>query len=142
MTDTSENQEGFPLKIVNPKLNPIVKFCKEHKFLDCNRNRDFTKTIVIIIIISYLISLFSRCLIPKSTWSWWTLSFGLLISFIASDMISIGPGKLGSIVVRGFDSLIGAGDVYASDEIKYGNEILRIGFACQLVGLIFSLIDP
>jgi hypothetical protein len=34
-------------------------------------------------------------------------------------MISIGPGKLGSF--------IGGSDVYASEEIRYGNEILRIG---------------
>ena len=110
----------------------IAQFCKKHKLLDSHRNRDVLITLAIIFIISYLVSLFSFCLIPKSTWSWWMLFFGLLINFVASDMISVGTGKLG---------VFAGADVYTSEEIKYGNEILRIGFACQLLGLSFSLIN-
>ena len=35
-----------------------------------------------------------------------------------------------------------AGTIASSIEIVYGNEILRIGFACQLLGLIFSVGEP
>ena len=117
------------------KTNPVAKFCKDQGLLDSHKNRDTLIILSIIFIISYLTSLFSFCLTSKSTWSWWMLFFGLLISFIASDMISIGPGKLGSMMVVG-------GDIYASDPIRYGNEILRIGFACQLIGLSLSVIHP
>jgi len=131
MTDARENQE--PLKINNSNTNPIAQFCEGHKLLNSHKKRDALIALAIIFISSYLVSLFSFCLISKSTCGWWMLFFGLLISFTASDMISIGSGKLGS--------LIGGVDVYASDEIRYGNEILRIGFACQLFGLILSVID-
>lgn len=132
VTDTSEN-----LPVKGPKPNTIAKFCREYELLDSHKNRNFLLTTFYILYLSYLISL----AIPKSTWSWLALFFGLLICFIGSDMISIGPGKLGSIVVSGFDSAIMVGNIHASDEIKYGNEILRIGFACQLLGLILSLIS-
>jgi hypothetical protein len=143
VTDTSEKQEVYPpLETENLKPNRIAKFCREYELLDSHRKRNSSITILYIFYLSYLISLVSLPVIPKSTWGWWTLCFGLILSLIASDMISIGPNKLGSIAVRSFDSLIGGDLIYASDEIKYGNEILRIGFTCQLLGLILSLIDP
>ena len=133
VTDTSENQKYPPIKI-NPKPNRIAKFSRKLKFLDHKVYR-FLFIIVIAAIFSLILryfSLVSLPVFPKSTWSWWNLFFGLLICFFGSSMMSVDFGKFGSI---------GGGCVFTSDEIKYGNIIFGIGFACQLIGLVLSLFN-
>jgi hypothetical protein len=111
----------------------IARLCGKYGILGNHRNRDFLIILFIIFICSYLISLLSIHLTFKITLSSWLLFLGLLINIIASDMISVDPDK--------FASYIGGG-VGVSSEFKYGNEFLRIGFACQLLGLILSVGDP
>lgn len=128
VTDTSENQDILPPIEINLKQNRIEKFfCKK---LDSNIN--FLLICICIFCLSNCISIFIIPVFPKITWSWLNLFLGLLICFYGSSMMSVDFGRSGSI---------GNGFVYTSEEIKCGNKIFRIGFACQLIGLILSLFN-
>lgn len=131
VTDTSENHEEYPPIKINPKQNRIAKFCKKHKFLDHKGSLLFVITVVISLI-SMSIPLVNLPVIPKSTWSWWNLFFGLIFCFFGSIMMSVDFGKYGSI---------GDGHVFTSAKIEYGNIIFTSGFACQLIGLVLSLFN-
>lgn len=158
MTDKSEIQERSLTKVdeKNNYIKYIIKTFKRYNLfsIESNRNWDTLRLVYLVIILSYLLSLFSFCLFHKSaliilylvsffdfcplckaTWSWWLLLLGLMINYIASDMISISKGKLAQPEI--FSDL----NIDISDEIKYGNEISRIGFACQAIGLVFSLFN-
>lgn len=113
-----------------PYTARIALFCDRHNILKDNRNRDLFIILFFVFCISYLISVSFRYFAPRITWGWCALFIGLAINVIASDMISVDPSKMASAL---------GGEVIMSNELEYGNHILMVGFACQLLGLVLSL---